>query len=141
MFKKILVPIDLASLDPATASLKVVKSMVEDMDAEVHILNVAPGYGTPLVASYIPQDVRKTLNKNIREELTKLAAEYLDTTPSVSIVTGKRAEKIIHFAEQWQADLIVIGCRAKVARGSRHLLGSCSSQVADRAKCNVLVVR
>lgn len=141
MFKKVLVPIDLSSPGPAAISCQLAKDMIDTMGAEVHLVNVLPGYHMPLVASFFPQDAQKKLKETVHEDLKKIAAKHFDTEPGMSVVTGKRADEIILVANEWNADLIIVGCRAKKSRGGERLLGSCSSQVADRAKCNVLVAR
>lgn len=141
MFKKVLVPIDLSSPGPAALSCRLAKDMIDTMGAEVHLVNVIPGYNMPMVASFFPQDAQKKLKDTVHEDLKKLAAQHFDVEPSLSIITGKRANAIISTADEWEADLIIVGCRAKESRGGEYLLGSCSSQVADRAKCNVLVAR
>lgn len=141
MFKKVLVPIDLSSPGPAALSCGLAREMIDTMGAEVHLLNVVPGYNMPIVASFFPKDAQTKLKKTVHQDLEKLAGQYFDKVPAMSVATGKRAQEILQMAEAWGADLIIVGCRAKQSRGGERLLGSCSSQVADRAKCNVLVAR
>ena len=141
MFTKVLVPVDLSAPGPAALSCGLARDMVDSMGSEVHLINVIPGYNMPLVASYFPQGVQKKLKETVQQELKQLADHYFDHEPGMSVVTGKRSHEIIRMAEEWEADLIIIGCRAKASRGGERLLGSCSSQIADRARCNVLIAR
>jgi nucleotide-binding universal stress UspA family protein len=56
------------------------------------------------------------------------------------VVSGKPKEAILEQAQQWAADLIVVGSHGR--RGfKRFLLGSVSEAVAMNAHCSVVVVR
>ena len=55
-------------------------------------------------------------------------------------VEGKPAEQIVFMAEQWQADLIVVGAHTKTPL-ERLLLGSVSQSVLEHSPCSVLIVR
>jgi nucleotide-binding universal stress UspA family protein len=53
---------------------------------------------------------------------------------------GSPADVIVDEAEDWGADLIVVGTRG-LHGGKRLLLGSVSTKVVHHAPCDVLVVR
>jgi nucleotide-binding universal stress UspA family protein len=53
---------------------------------------------------------------------------------------GEPGKKICEFAQSWNADLIVLGCRGHSAI-AEVLLGSVSSYVIHHAYCSVLVVK
>jgi nucleotide-binding universal stress UspA family protein len=56
------------------------------------------------------------------------------------VLSGKPKEAILKDAENWVADLIVVGSHGR--RGfKRFLLGSVSEEVAMNAHCSVVVVR
>ena len=55
-------------------------------------------------------------------------------------LAGTPSRELIHKAEQWGADLIVVGSQGRSALG-RLLLGSVSKKVATEARCSVRVVR
>jgi nucleotide-binding universal stress UspA family protein len=56
------------------------------------------------------------------------------------VVRGLPKEAILHEAERWDADLIVVGSHGY--RGLRRLwLGSVSQAVSAHARCSVLIVR
>jgi len=61
-------------------------------------------------------------------------------SPRFEIRVGHPAEQIIHFANQEQADLIVMGHRGKTFV-QRWLLGSVSKRVLSYASCAVAIVR
>ncbi len=56
------------------------------------------------------------------------------------IAVGHPAEQIVHYAEQREADMIVMGHRGK-SRIQQWLLGSVSKRVLSYAPCTVTIVR
>ena len=140
MYKKILVPLDLGREKNAIKLCRVAARLKGD-DAEMRLIAVAPGYGMPLVASFFPEGANKEVHAQMLRMLEKLKAEHLSGDVSLRVREGKRAREILAEADKWAADLIVIGSRKKLSREGQRVLGSCSSSVADRAQCAVLIVR
>jgi universal stress protein F len=140
MYKKILVPVDLGREKNAIKLCRAAKSLATE-DTEIRLITVAPGYGMPLVASFFPADAQEKVMAELLTMLTRLAEENLSGQVSVRVREGKRAKMVLEEAEKWGADLIVVGSRKKLSREGQRVLGSCSSSVADRAQCNVLIVR
>ncbi len=56
------------------------------------------------------------------------------------ILTGTPAEELIRKAEQWKADLVVVGSQGRSAIG-RLILGSVSLEVASDSRCSVRIGR
>ena len=56
------------------------------------------------------------------------------------VAVGDAKEEIVRAAEEWEADLVVLGARG-LGRIKRFLLGSVSLAVARHARCPVLVVK
>jgi nucleotide-binding universal stress UspA family protein len=67
-----------------------------------------------------------------------LAKRWTDVEEHVS--EGDPRDEIMHMAEQWPADLVVVGARGLTPL-KRVLLGSVSTAIAHLAPCPVLVVR
>ncbi|MGE0826637.1 MAG: universal stress protein [Candidatus Binatia bacterium] len=63
-----------------------------------------------------------------------------DVTIDTAIVDGAPKSVIVEEAEQWGADLIVLGCHG-YGPVKRFLLGSVSQAVATHAPCSVEIVR
>jgi nucleotide-binding universal stress UspA family protein len=63
-----------------------------------------------------------------------------DLRVSTLVLEGSAKQKITEEAEEWQADLIVVGSHGYKAF-QRMLLGSVSHAVAQHAKCSVEIVR
>ncbi len=66
-------------------------------------------------------------------------AEQAGVELEIELRAGHAAELIIRFAEERQADLIVLGHRGHFLRD--HLLGSTADRVAENAGCPVMIVR
>ncbi|HVF47233.1 MAG TPA: universal stress protein [Pyrinomonadaceae bacterium] len=74
----------------------------------------------------------------------KASAETLnqlgENVISHEVLAGPAARRIVEAAEEWKADLIVMGTHGRTF-WSRALLGSVSDPVAHHANCSVLIVR
>ena len=68
------------------------------------------------------------------------AGQAFDLALDYELVIGHPAERIVIHAEEWGADLIVVGHRGHGLMGS-WLLGSVAKQVMHHATCAVLVAR
>ena len=76
----------------------------------------------------------------VRELVGKLNAIYGDNVAESRIVIGDAREEILKQANEWPADLIMLGSHGR--RGfERLLMGSVSEAVATHAKCSVEVTR
>ena len=77
-------------------------------------------------------------HRAVDDALRVISATQLKS--SGEVIAGKAVRKIIACAENWEADLIVIGTNER--RGIKGLLmGSSSAAIANRAQCSVRVVR
>ncbi len=141
MYERILVPIDMSSPETGARSCPVAQSMAKLSGGQVNLMSVLPGFNFPLVASYFPEDQQDRMKQNVLVDMRKIASKYFDNDPQLTIRTGKRSHEILKLAEEWEADVIVFGCRPKDALGGELMLGSCGITVAERAKCNVFVAR
>ncbi len=141
MFKRLLVPIDMSSPEAGARSCPRARELQDAFGAEVHLLSVLPGYTMPLVASYFPKNAIESMRSKVLEDMEALAERYFDNLPGMTVRTGKRAQEILQHASEWEADLIIFGCRPKDALGGELMLGSVGLAVSERAKCNVLIAR
>jgi nucleotide-binding universal stress UspA family protein len=140
MFKKILVPIDVDYPKTAAAVYRKVATIAKLSGAEIRLVSVMPGFGMPIVASYISDEVRKEATYRFKESLEKFIENNCDEPVSSRIRTGKNWEEIIKAAEKWGADLIVVyhNRRREI---NEVFSGSCSQRVSDNANCSVLRLR
>ena len=59
MFKKILVPIDIDYPKTAAGVYQKAKEIADAGNAEIKLVSVMPGFGMPIVAAYISDEVRQ----------------------------------------------------------------------------------
>lgn len=140
MFKKILVPIDVDYPKTAAAVYRKAATIAKLSGAEIRLVSVMPGFGMPIVASYISAEVRKEATDRFKESLEKFIADNCDEPVSSRIRTGKNWEEIVKAADKWGADLIVVyhNRRREI---NEVFSGSCSQRVSDNANCSVLRLR
>jgi nucleotide-binding universal stress UspA family protein len=95
------------------------------------------GFGAPALFEVTEEQ------RQAAKELVTEASDVLHTAGwkvSTSVVEGDPKSLILDLAEQWNADLIVVGSHGR--RGlDRFLLGSVSEAVARHARCSVEIVR
>lgn len=117
--------------------------------AEIRIISAyempGPIAAVPLVAvpAYTQEivDGLAAMAENIASETQKTITKLLpNASLSTTTVCGKPAFAILDEAEEWGADLIVVGSHGN-GFWTRALLGSVSDAVVHHAKCSVLVVR
>ena len=140
MFKKILVPIDIDYPKTAAAVYKQAQKLADFSNAEIRLTSIMPGFGMPIVASYIPEEVRKEAQNRFKAALEQFIQDHCDESVTYTIRTGKNWEQIIKAADKWGADLIVVyhNRRRDI---NEAFSNSCSQNVADHATCSVLRLR
>ena len=140
MFKKILVPVDIDY--PKTAALVYQKAaeIGAATGAEIRLISVMPGFGMPIVASFISEELVKQTKDKLRAALETFIQENCAEPISYIIKAGKNWEKIIQESEKWGADLIVVHHNRRKEK-TEVFSNSCSQQVMEKAKCSVLRLR
>ena len=140
MFKKILVPVDIDY--PKTAALVYQKAaeIGAPTGAEIRLISVMPGYGMPIVASFISEDFVKQTKDKLKAALETFIQENCAEPISYIIKVGKNWEKIIQEAEKWGADLIVVYHNRR-REENEVFSDSCSQRVMEKANCSVLRLR
>ncbi|WP_372995061.1 universal stress protein [Marinobacter sp.] len=147
MFKKILVAVDgsktsLRALDKAIDLQKLIP------DAEIYIICVYKHHslfeaslsiGRPSDMD-IPDKVLSEYAKEVVNHAKELAKEHGATKVRGFVKAGKPSKVIVKFAQDKEADLIVVGTKGTNSDKDGMFLGSVSHRVASNAKCPVLVV-
>ena len=140
MFKKILVPIEVDYPDTAKAVYKHAAVLAKQSGAEIQLVSVMPGFGMPLVASYISEDVRQEAASRFKASVEQFIKDNCDKGVTFKIRTGKNWEEIIKAADKWAADLIVVYHNRR--RDLNEIFSnSCTQRVTDNANCSVLRLR
>ena len=108
MFKKILVPIDVDYPKTAAAVYNKAAALAQISDAEIKLVGVMPGFGMPIVASYISEELRKEALQKFKAALDGFIRNNCSESVTYTVRTGKHWEEIIKAADKWGADLIVV---------------------------------
>ena len=142
MFNKILVPVDIDYPKTAAAVYKRTAEIAKSGAAEIRLVCVMPGFGMPIVASYISDETRKEIGGRMKESLETFIQNSCDEPVSYEVRTGKNWEEIIKSADKWEADLIVVYYDRRRDRDIKEVhSGTCARKVAENANCSVLWLR
>jgi len=143
---KILLAVD--GSDCSDAAVKEVARRPWPAASEVKVLSVIESPFVPTPEAWaLPENYYTQLEKagqDRAQEAIERAVEQFRATPPLEVsaeaIHGFAKDVILDEAEQWGADLIVVGSHGY--RGfKRFLLGSVSQAVASHAKCSVEIVR
>jgi len=140
MYRKILVPVDLADTDLAKPAIATATEMARASAGSVRLVNVLAM--TPvMLAEYVPPDFDVQQRKSAEEALSIIASECgLDPTHvSATVRQGGIYHEVLEEAKAFNADLIVMSSHRPAMR--TYFLGSNAGHVVRYAKCSVLVVR
>ena len=143
MYKRILVPIDLADQELAKPAVATALMMAEPSDGTIRFINVLPL--TPvMLAEYVPPDFEVQQRKAAEDALAIVVTESGLPPGRVSstVRQGGIYQEILEEATSIQADLIVMSSHRPQRHAMRtYFLGSNAGHVVRYAKCSVLVVR
>lgn len=142
-YKKVLVAVDLS--EESSAIIGRAKAVASE-DAEVHLVYVQE----PMEAVYmgvVPygpvfvgmDQVEDRLKSELEGKLAEWGAAHGIPESDVHFLAGAPAREIHRFAEENDADLIVLGTHGQ--KGVQLLLGSTANSVLHGASCDVLAVR
>lgn len=139
MFKKILVPVDLADPDLFAEAVKVATEMARLHGATLRLVTViAPVQ--PSVAHLLPPGTHERILGETNAKLEKLASECgLGENASAITKEGSVYHEVLDEAAASGADLIVMGSHRPEM--STYLLGSNAARIVRHAPCSVMVLR
>jgi nucleotide-binding universal stress UspA family protein len=140
MYKKILVPVDVADIDLAKPAIETACTLAKSSDGSVRLINVLPM--TPvMLAEYVPPDFDTQQRKTAEEALNTLAANCALAPAQISstVRQGGIYHEVLEEAKTMGADLILMSSHRPAMR--TYFLGSNAGHVVRYAKCSVLVVR
>jgi nucleotide-binding universal stress UspA family protein len=140
MFNKIIVAIDLAQPELADRALRQAADLAKASGGEVRLVYVRP-FMVDAALAYLPDDFFETEEKESVAALKAMVAPagLSPERTSVTSPTGGVYDLVLAAAEQFKADLVVIGSRRPAM--STYLLGSNASRIVRHATSSVLVVR
>jgi nucleotide-binding universal stress UspA family protein len=142
---KILIAID--GSDFSQAAVQSVIARPWPPATEVKVLNVVEPPSLLMgreMGGYDPEFevVWKALREQAKDLVTKTAGKLRQAKFNVSteLVEGDPKSQIIDIANEWHADMIVLGSHGRTGL-SRFLIGSVSQDVVRHAHCSVEIVR
>lgn len=142
--KKILYATDFS--DCARAAQTYAVALAGQFQSELHVVHVLadimmmmpePGSALSLPQNYLV-DLKQEAERALDKTLADAAAKGLRVTRALRM--GNPFVEIVKYAEESEADLIVVGTHGRGGLG-HLLLGSVAEKVVRRAKCPVLTVR
>lgn len=138
MIKRILMAYDGSA--PADKAYAFALDLAKKYGAEIQVIAVArpPDFGDDVETDAILENSVKHYEKTFAPLKVKAAAQRIN--PQFEVVVGHPAEQIIYRAEEYKADVIVMGHRGKTLF-ERLRLGSVSKHVIHYANCAVTIVR
>jgi len=140
MYRRILVPIDLADVELAKPAITTALMMAKESNGAIRLVNVLPM--TPvMLAEYVPPDFEAQQRASAEQAIAIVAKETGLGPERISIVVrqGTVDREILDEAKAMKADLIVMSSHRTGMR--TYFLGSNAGHVMRYATCSVLVVR
>lgn len=138
MFDKILIAYD--GSDAAGKAFELALDLAAKYGAELKVLAVArpPEFGDEVETEAVVENSRKHYHHVLKPLRDRVGASGMQAHFDVEV--GHPADHIVKAAEQWGAQLIVMGHRGQGWMG-RWLVGSVAKQVMHHAPCAVLIAR
>lgn len=141
---RILLPVDGSAV--SDAAIDEIRRRPWPSPSTVRILSVIQPYTPPatefVLAGATLQEIREQ-QATEAERLTQQAGEHI-AMPGLTVETvvreGDPRTQIVDAADEWPADLIVIGSHGRTGL-TRLVLGSVAQSVVSHAHCSVEVVR
>jgi len=134
--KRILVPTDFS--EPATNALRYAQILAGLTQAEVKVLHI---FNVPVVDPYMPGDTLELLMQEVKAGNDAKMEELLKSFPGITgeSMHGFVIDDINRFAEEWEADLIVMGTTG--ASGAKEaFFGSNASGVLSHSHVKTLSI-
>jgi len=121
---------------PANSEVKIITA------AEIPVMiGAEPWAASPLYFEELDHAIRDASTATLERAVSRLKSTSETRLQITSeVIQGSPREIIVNEAEEWGADLIVMGSRGLRA-WSRLLLGSVSNAVVHHAQCSVEIVR
>lgn len=139
MFKSILLPVDLT--DENEAAVSTALGLFGEAGGNATVLHVIETIAD--VDFEDMEDFYQRLEEKARSGMRALALplEAAGLEVDQRVIYGKRARDIVAFAQEHEADLIVMSSRPLDPDNPAAVWGSISHQVAILARCPVLLVK
>lgn len=136
MFKKVMVPIDMAHVVEGKANIELAAKYADD-GADIVLLNVIediPGWA----AAELPRDLLEKSRQTSESELKAIVTASGRKMETV-VRSGHPYKTILEVADEKGVDLIIVASHRPGLQD--YFLGSTAAKVVRHANCSVLVIR
>jgi nucleotide-binding universal stress UspA family protein len=140
VYKKLLVPVDLADLDASKPALERAVTMAHAAQGTLRLIYVRSILPVTYM-EFVPPDFDTEQQRECERKLAAVAAGVALPRERVSTVVtlGSVYNEVLEEAKKIGADLIIVGSHRPTM--STYLLGSNAATIVRHAECSVLVVR
>jgi nucleotide-binding universal stress UspA family protein len=137
--KRILVPCDFS--DTSAAAVRYGIALARNFGARLHFLHVGDRAQSQFESEF-PIGLEQAVEDAVRERLLRIVTpqEQMELNPEFAIRPGAPATEIVHYAQEANVDLIVMGTHGRGFVG-HMVMGSVAEKVVRTASCPVLTVR
>lgn len=141
MYKKILLPLDIANIKSQQKAVKTAIQLAETYNSVLHIIAVVPDFGMSMVGTYFPEDFEKNMIDEAKQKLDQYVRKTIpDTIKTREIVAhGSIYSEIIDYANKAKVNLIVMASHRPELKD--YLIGPNASKIVRHANCSAMVVR
>lgn len=138
----------MVAIDGSETSLKALNhavNLAKIHDSEIIVVSVVETLKLPFGAEYqlwaneSHQELIRTLIESVNKEISSIREKLPDIDIDAEIIEGNPAEKILEFAGQENADLIVMGKKG-TGKIEELIMGSVTQKVINRSKISVTIV-
>ena len=145
VLKTVLVATDFG--EPSAVALTYGRELARTFGAALHVLHVAADISASAGAwpGLVPDvgQLQSGIEENARQQLATLISDQDRQalhTQTVVVTSAATARSIVEYAEETQADIIVVGTHGRGTM-AHFVIGSVADRVVRSAPCPVLVVR
>lgn len=141
MYKKIIVPLDLADKQSTKAVMAPALELVKAFGSELHLINIIPDFGIKLVYDYLPKNWVSDQQIKHTKQLQDITKLYIPQEIEAKHYVGRGAiyDEVINYSSKVGADLIIISAVRPQLRD--YMLGPNASKIVRHSLISVLVVR
>lgn len=138
MFKKILVPIDLADKEMCQRSVDAATQIAKQNNSKVYLLWVAPHLPS-MVSEYLPENFEHQQSEKNAKSLEEIAKNAGTVDYEILISKGNVHHTVLEKLKKHDIDLVIMSSHHPST--STYLLGSNAAQIVRHAQCSVMVIR
>ena len=141
MYKNILLPVDLNSMDSQLKAVRTAIELARSFGADLHVLTVVPDFGMSIVGTFFPEGYEQQALERAKETLRDFVEKnFPGDLPALHLVgQGSAHQEILRIARESGADLIVMASHQPELQD--YLLGPTAAHVVRHTSCSVMIVR